>query len=68
MSKHLGLESLNSHPLVVEDCTVVYSRSKGHTWCGGRVFALRANGGGSGGDTVTFRDIKHIIGVTSYCF
>ena len=42
--------------MVVEDCTVVYSRSKGHQWCGGKVFALRAGGSGSGGDTVTFRD------------
>ena len=35
--------------MVVEDCTVVYSRSKGHQWCGGKVFALRAGGGGSVG-------------------
>ena len=61
LGKYLGGEALNTHPVVVEDCTVVYSRSKGHQWCGGKVFALRAGGGGSGGDTVTFRDNQQTL-------
>jgi len=24
---HIGSDSINSHPLIVEDCTVIYSRS-----------------------------------------
>ena len=24
---HIGSESINSHPVIVEDCTVIYSRS-----------------------------------------
>jgi len=47
---------LNTHELIVEDITVVYARSKNAYWGGGRLFNMRAIGGGSGGDTVTFRD------------
>merc|ERR1712117_165492 len=53
----LGSEQLNTHTLIVEDCTVVYARSKWANNSGGRLFSLRAGGGGSGGDTVTFRNI-----------
>ena len=55
MVSHLGKEVLNSHPLIVEDCTVIYARAKWNEWSGGRLFNMRGDGGGSGGDTVTFR-------------
>ena len=61
---YLGKDELNSHPLIVEDCTVVYARSKNAYWGGGRLFNMRALGGGSGGDTITFRD-KSVSGL---CF
>ena len=44
-------------PLVIEDCTVVYSRSKGHHTSGGGLFNMRGKGSGSGGSSVTFRNI-----------
>ena len=47
----------NNHPLVIEDCTVVYARSKFHHNAGGSVFSLRGKGQGSGGFTITFRNI-----------
>ena len=47
----------NDHPLVIEDCTVVYARSKFHHNAGGSVFSLRGKGQGSGGFTITFRNI-----------
>ena len=28
----LGFDDLNSHPLVIEDCTVVYARAHWHHW------------------------------------
>ena len=46
-----------SHPLIVEDCTVVYARAKWHHWSGGRLFNMRGEGGGSGGDNLVFRNI-----------
>ena len=57
MLSSLGDEKLNSHPLVVEDCTVVYARAKWHHWSGGNLFNMRGEGGGDGGYTVTFRNI-----------
>ena len=51
----LGSEESNTHPLIVEDITIVYARNAGQHTCGGRLFNMRGNGGGSGGDTVTFR-------------
>ena len=54
----LGSDELNSHPLVIEDCTVVYSRAHWHHWSGGNLFNMRGAGGGSGGYTVTFRNIR----------
>ena len=49
-----GSEVLNNHPLIVEDITVVYARSNNR---GGSVlFNMKANGGGSGGETITFRE------------
>ena len=45
---------MNNHPLIVEDITVVYARSRNR---GGAVlFNMKANGGGSGGETITFRE------------
>ena len=53
---HIGSEGSNDHPLVIEDITVVYARSKfGHT--GGNLFDLRGVGEGEGGYTLTFRNI-----------
>ena len=57
MLSSLGDEDLNSHPLVVEDCTVVYARATWHHWSGGNLFNMRGEGGGDGGFTVTFRNI-----------
>ena len=42
---------------MIEDCTVVYSRSKGHHTSGGGLFNMRGQGSGSGGSSVTFRNI-----------
>ena len=54
----LGGDSLNSHALLVEDCTVVYSRAHWHHWAGGNLFNMRGSGGGSGGYSLTFRNIR----------
>ena len=54
----LGGESLNSHPVVVEDCTVLYARATWHHWSGGNLFNMRGEGGGSGGYSLTFRNIR----------
>ena len=45
------------HPLVVEDCTVVYARATWHHWAGGRLFNMRGEGGGEGGPDLVFRNI-----------
>ena len=50
-------DDLNSHPLVIEDCTVVYARAYWHHWSGGNIFNMRGKGGGSGGYTITFKNI-----------
>ena len=47
----------DSRPLIVEDCTVVYARAKWHHWAGGRLFNMRGEGGGTGGDNIVFRNI-----------
>ena len=44
--------------MVVEDCTVVYARAKWNNWSGGRLFNMRGEGEGSGGFSITFRNIK----------
>ena len=54
---HIGGDVLNSHPLVIEDCTVVYARAHWHHWAGGSIFNMRGQGGGSGGYTITFKNI-----------
>ena len=48
----------SSLPLIIEDCTVVYARSKFHHSAGGCVWNMRGNGQGSGGSTITFRNIS----------
>ena len=45
------------HPLVVEDCTVVYARATWHHWSGGRLFNMRGEGSGEGGHGLVFRNI-----------
>ena len=47
----------SSLPLIVEECTVVYARSKFHHSAGGSVRNMRGNGQGSGGSTIVFRNI-----------
>ena len=54
----IGDDGLNSHPLIIEDCTVVYARSSWHHWSGGRLFNMRGEGQGSGGYSIIFRNIK----------
>jgi len=49
--------SISNTALVIEDCTVVYARAKWHHWSGGRLFNMRGEGKGSGGDNVIFRNI-----------
>ena len=52
---NLGSDSSNAHSLIVEDNTIIYARNEGQHTCGGRLFNMRGNGGGSGGDKITFR-------------
>ena len=52
---HIGTENINSHPLVIEDITVVYARTK-FPHVGGNIFDLRGVGSGEGGYTITFRN------------
>ena len=54
---HIGTPVLNTHPLIIEDCTVLYSRSHGYHVPGGGIFNMRGSGYGSGGYTITFRNI-----------
>ena len=54
----IGDDVLNSHPLVIEDCTVVYARATWHHWAGGRLFNMRGEGQGSGGYSIIFRNIR----------
>ena len=54
---HIGTPVLNTHPLIIEDCTVLYSRSHGYHVAGGGIFNMRGSGHGSGGYTITFRNI-----------
>ena len=53
----IGNEKMNSHAVVVENCTVVYSRAHANRWSGGALFNMRGEGEGSGGFNVTFRNI-----------
>ena len=42
---HIGTEGINAHPLVIEDITVVYARTK-FPHVGGNIFDLRGVGEG----------------------
>lgn len=54
----VGGDSFNGlGPLIVEDCTVIYSRAHWDHWAGGALFNMRGQGGGEGGYTLTFRNI-----------
>ena len=55
---HIGWETLNTHELEVEDCTVIYSRASWHHWSGGNIFNMRGEGAGDGGYSLIFRNIK----------
>ena len=44
-----------SNELIIEDCTVVYARAKAFRWRSGRIFNMRTEGGGAGGNNVIFR-------------
>jgi len=52
-----GREKLNTHPLIIEDCTILYARARWNHWSGGNLFNMRGEGGGEGGFTVEFRNI-----------
>ena len=52
---HIGTEGINAHPLVIEDISVVYVRTK-FPHVGGNIFDLRGVGEGEGGYTITFRN------------
>ena len=44
--------------LLVEDCDVIYARAVWPHWSGGRIFNMRGEGGGPGGQGVVFRNIR----------
>ena len=48
----------HENEIIVEDCDVIYNRSIFNTHKGGRVFNLRGEGGGTGGDNIVFRNIR----------
>lgn len=49
---------LTDRKLIVEDCDVIYSRAKWHHWSGGRVFNMRGENHGQGGQGIIFRNIN----------
>jgi hypothetical protein len=53
-----SIAQVRGRTLVVEDCDVIYSRATWHHWSGGRVFNMRGEGAGAGGDGVVFRNIR----------
>lgn len=52
------LSAIPNRQLVVEDCDIIYARSGWHRWSGGRLFNMRGEGLGSGGEGVVFRNIR----------
>ena len=52
------LSAIPNRPLVVEDCDVIYARAGWHHWSGGRLFNMRGEGKGAGGQGVLFRNIR----------
>ncbi len=53
-----SVPQLDGRRIVVEDCDVIYSRAKWHHWSGGRVFNMRGESKGGGGEGVIFRNIN----------
>ena len=54
---HLGQDVLNSHPIIIEDNTVVYARNRFDPGSG-NVFIMKGVVEGAGGWTVIFRNIE----------
>ena len=54
---HIGVPTMNTHDVAIEDCTVIYSRSLILHSAGQSVFNMRRTGEGEGGYTVFFRNI-----------
>ncbi len=52
------LTAIPNRELIVEDCDVIYARAGWHRWSGGRLFNMRGEGKGEGGDGVIFRNIR----------
>lgn len=52
------LSGIPNRALVVEDCDVVYARAGWNRWSGGRLFNMRGEGAGDGGEGVVFRNIR----------
>jgi hypothetical protein len=52
------LSAIPSRELIVEDCDVIYARATWHHWSGGRLFNMRGEGEGAGGEGVVFRNIR----------
>lgn len=52
------LSAIPNRKLVVEDCDVVYARAGWNKWSGGRIFNMRGEGKGNGGEGVVFRNIR----------
>ena len=50
--------NLHRQPIVVEDCDVLYNRSVFYGTRGGRIFNLRGEGMGSGGENILFQNIR----------
>ncbi|HIF63086.1 MAG TPA: hypothetical protein EYG16_04230 [Deltaproteobacteria bacterium] len=49
---------LDAPTVVIEDSDVLYSRGAWDLWNGGRIFSIRAEGGGPGGPGLVFQNIK----------
>ena len=52
------LSAIPNRPLIVEDCDVIYARAGWNNWSGGRLFNMRGEGKGAGGQGVIFRNIR----------
>ena len=58
MINFAGASGIEEQPLLIDNCTVVYARSKFHHTAGGSVWNMRGKGHGSGGSTITFSNIR----------
>jgi len=52
------LSAIPNRKLIVEDCDIIYARAGWHRWSGGRLFNMRGEGKGRGGEGVVFRNIR----------